>query len=89
MSEDINGKSRHSDTDGVEQPGSPSRSELKEQRIDALLDSCRDSVLQQIIGPFGLTPAMFDDKAGGNVTTTHNFKDGVVATEADGERYDA
>lgn len=52
------------------------------------MDSCRDQVLQQIIGPFGLTPAMLDDKRGGNVTTTHNFKKGIVANTEDSKRYD-
>lgn len=62
-----------------------SNRELREKRIDDLMDSCRDQVLQQIIGPFGLTPAMFSniDNDGGPVTTTHNFKHGVVATEKD------
>lgn len=65
----------------------PSRAALKAKRIDELLNSCRDQVLQQIIGPFGLTPAMFDDKTGGNVTTTQNFEKGVVANEADAARH--
>lgn len=64
-----------------------SRQELKKQRVDELLNSCKDEVLKQIIGPFGLTPAMFDDKDGGNVTTLHNFGKGVVATDEDRERY--
>ena len=64
------------------------RTEIKEKRMQDLLDSCQSQVLQQIIGPFGLTGAMFDDKDGGNVTTTKNFKDGITATDADGERYD-
>lgn len=62
-----------------------SRAELREKRIDDLLDSCRDQVLQQIIGPFGLTPAMFDDKTGGNVTTQHNAEKDIFAK--DSEKY--
>lgn len=65
-----------------------SRSELREKRLQELLESCRDQVLQQVIGPFGLNPAMFDDKLGGNVTTTHNFEQGVVATELDRQRHE-
>lgn len=57
----------------------PSRREMKEKRIDDLLDSCRDQVLQQIIGPFGLTPAMFNDKDGGSVTTQHNAEKDIFA----------
>lgn len=64
------------------------RSELRDQRLQALLESCRDQVLQQVIGPFGLNPAMFDDKQGGNVTTTHNFEQGVAATEQDRQRHE-
>jgi len=64
------------------------KTEIKEKRMQDLLDSCQNQVLQQIIGPFGLTGAMFDDKDGGNVTTTKNFKDGVTATDSDAERYD-
>lgn len=64
------------------------KNELKEKRMKDLLDNCQDQVLQQIIGPFGLTQAMFDDKEGGNVTTTKNFNDGVTATDSDAERYD-
>jgi 5-methylcytosine-specific restriction endonuclease McrA len=66
-----------------------SSKELKKQRMDELLNSCQDEILKQIIGPFGLTKAMFNDKDGGNVTTTHNFEKGVVATEADKQKYDA
>lgn len=65
-----------------------SRQELKKQRVDELLDSCKDEVIKQIIGPFGLTQAMFDDKDGGNVTTRHNFEKGVVATDEDQARHD-
>lgn len=57
------------------------RKELKKQRVDELLDSCKDEVIKQIIGPFGLTQAMFDDKEGGNVTTQHNAEQGVFANE--------
>ncbi|WP_162618116.1 hypothetical protein [Shewanella halifaxensis] len=64
------------------------RTQLKEQRLQDLLDSCQDQVLQQIIGPFGLTPAMFNDKDGGNVTTTRNFEQGVTATKEDQQSYE-
>jgi hypothetical protein len=64
-----------------------SQKELKQQRIDELLNSCKDEVLKQIIGPFGLTTVMFNDKDGGNVTTLHNFEKGVVATDDDQARY--
>lgn len=64
-------------------------SELRDERLRQLVDSCQQEVLRQIIGPFGLTPAMFDDKDGGNVTTTHNFEKGITATDYDFARYEA
>ena len=67
--------------------GSASRSELRERRIDELLDGCRDQVLQQIIGPFGLTPAMFNTKEGGDVTTQHNAEKDIYANSY--EEYNA
>lgn len=48
--------------------------ELKQQRLQKLFDDCQQQVISQIIGPFGLSMAMFEDKNGGNVTTLHNFK---------------
>lgn len=65
----------------------PSSRELRERRLDELLESCKQQTLQQIIGPFGLTPAMFDDKTGGNVTTLRNFEQGITATQNDAAAY--
>lgn len=61
---------------------------LKEQRLQKLFDDCQQQVISQIMGPFGLSPAMFKDvdKNGGNVTTLNNFSredDNYVATEDD------
>lgn len=56
---------------------------LKEQRLQELLDGCQNEVLRQIIGPFGLTPAMFNDKDGGAVTTQQNAEKGVFAKESE------
>ncbi|TDK30956.1 phage holin family protein [Luteimonas terrae] len=60
------------------------RARLKAERNQALLDSCQSQVLQQLIGPFGLTPAMFDDKRGGNVTTQYNASQGIYAKDSEG-----
>lgn len=60
--------------------------ELREERLQKLFADCQQQVLGQIIGPFGLSMAMFEDKNGGNVTTLHNFSrddDTYVATESD------
>ncbi|SSW69990.1 hypothetical protein [Achromobacter agilis] len=55
----------------------------KDERLQALMDSCRTEVIQQIIGPFGLTPAMFDDIDGGNVTTQHNADQDIYAKKSE------
>ena len=56
---------------------------LREDRLNTLLESCQQEVLTQIIGPFGLTPAMFDDKVGGNVTTQHNANENIFAKKSE------
>lgn len=48
--------------------------DLKQQRLQKLFHDCQQQVLSQIIGPFGLSTAMFEDRNGGNVTTMHNFE---------------
>lgn len=55
------------------------RKALKDKRIQELLDRCREEALKQVIGPFGLTPAMFSDVRGGNVTTQHNANQDIYA----------
>ncbi|OHV97736.1 hypothetical protein AKG95_11340 [Janthinobacterium lividum] len=66
-----------------------SNMQLKQERLDALFEECQQHVFSQIIGPFGLSPAMFADKAGGNVTTVQNFEKGIVATESDKALHDS
>jgi hypothetical protein len=62
-------------------------SDLREERLTSLMESCQQEVLRQIIGPFGLTPAMFDDKDGGNVATVHNAEKSVFPDELHKENY--
>lgn len=60
--------------------------ERREERLQKLFADCQQQVIGQIIGPFGLSTAMFADKNGGNVTTLHNFKrndDAFLATNED------
>ncbi|WP_375576327.1 hypothetical protein [Paracidovorax oryzae] len=47
--------------------------DLKQQRLQKLFDDCQQQVISHIIGPFGLSTAMFEDRSGGNVTTLRNF----------------
>ena len=56
---------------------------LRDERLQQLMESCKQEILRQIIGPFGLTPAMIDDKDGGNVTTQHNAKQDIFAKESE------
>ncbi|HEY1936263.1 MAG TPA: hypothetical protein VGG99_30005 [Acetobacteraceae bacterium] len=46
---------------------------LRQQRLQKLFDDCEKQVIGQLIGPFGLSIAMFEDRDGGNVTTLRNF----------------
>lgn len=58
----------------------------RKKRLDQLFDECQSQVISNIIGPFGLSMAMFNDKDGGNVTTAHNFgreDDKYVSTDND------
>ena len=50
------------------------REQRKQERIEQLFAECQFKVIAQIIGPFGLSPAMIKDRDGGNVTTLENFK---------------
>ena len=73
--------SEHSREDGSQQEKPKRDSDLREKRLTQLMESCQQEILRQITGPFGLTPAMFDDKVGGNVTTQHNAEKGIFARE--------
>lgn len=48
--------------------------EMRDERLQKLFSDCQQQVISQIIGPFGLSVAMFEDRNGGNVTTVHNFE---------------
>ncbi len=52
-----------------------------EERIGQLIDECTNTALQQIIGPFGLSAAMFADRDGGAVDTLHNARKGIMSKE--------
>ncbi len=61
--------------------------ELRAQRLDQLLESCQDQVIAQIIGPFGLSRAMLNDKDGGNVATVLNADKGIFPDQKHQENY--
>lgn len=56
------------------------------QQQEDFAKACRDVVVETLMGPFGLTAAMFTDRDGGNITTVHNIEKGVFAPR-DAERY--
>ena len=50
-------------------------------------ENLKDVVIDTIMGPFGLSATIFDDRDGGNITTLPNFEKGIVANNADAERH--
>lgn len=64
-----------------------SQATLRDERLQQLMESCQQEVLRQIIGPFGLTPAMFDDKDGGDVATVHNAERSVFPDDLHKDHY--
>lgn len=52
------------------------------------VESFQSMLIDQLIGPFGLSRSMFQDRDGGAVTSVRNFEKGVVANDADAERYE-
>ncbi len=60
---------------------------IDDEKISALIEACQKECLQAVIRPFGIARVLFEDKNGGNVTTLHNFGQGVTATAEDAKRY--
>jgi hypothetical protein len=54
---------------------------------DTTIEQIRDVVIDAVLGPFGLSRVMLQDVDGGNITTLHNFENGVVANESDRNRH--
>lgn len=58
------------------------------QRFNDLVSACKKDVISAIVNPFGLGMLVARlDKNGGNVTTIHNFEQGITATAEDKQRY--
>ena len=65
------------------------RGQFDKTKIDALIQSCKDSVIHAIAAPFGLGMIVAQwDKEGGNVDTIHNVREGVYATEEERKKYE-
>lgn len=65
------------------------KKDFNQERFDKLIIDCRKEVINSIVTPFGLGKILsVYDKVGGNITTTHNFKKGIVSTLEDESRYE-
>ena len=53
------------------------------EQVFNLANECKDIVIDSILGPFGLSRAMFDDKDGGAVTTQHNAEKDIFAKDSE------
>ena len=66
---------------------------LKEQYSQrdsaTLLQLCKDNVIETITSQFGLASLFINSQDGGNVTTTHNFENGITATKGDEQKYNS
>lgn len=58
------------------------------QQQAAFIDSFQHMLVDQLMGPFGLSRSMFEDRDGGAITSLHNFEKGVVANDADAQRHE-
>ncbi len=63
------------------------KSEYSKQESESLIDLCKQNVIDTIVGQFGIASVLLEAKDGGSVTTTHNFKKGITATEEDAAKY--
>lgn len=65
------------------------RASFHKQRLDDVLGSLKKDVIASIAGPFGLGKLMSaHDRAGGNVDTVHNAREGIYATDQEQRRYE-
>lgn len=61
---------------------------FNEERFQSLLDQTQHDIIYSIATPFGLGKFVSAyDKMGGNITTIHNFEEGVTATSTDAKKY--
>ncbi len=64
------------------------RSEYEHEKFNKMLLDCQNTVLENIIRPFGLGRILFENKIGGNVDTIHNVRSGIYATDEEKYAYD-
>lgn len=61
---------------------------LPKEEARGLLEQCMNNATNAIVGQFGLASVVLGAKDGGNVTTTHNFEQGITANEVDRANYE-
>ncbi|MCH5191986.1 MAG: hypothetical protein J1F23_07455 [Oscillospiraceae bacterium] len=54
--------------------------------VNELSKQCCNVIINAVLGPFGISPALFNDRLGGNVTTQHNASQGIFSKKE--EQYD-
>jgi hypothetical protein len=63
------------------------KASITNKDIDSLADNCKNVIIDSIMGPFGLSRSMFEDKDGGNVTTINNAINGTFANQKDQDNF--
>jgi hypothetical protein len=65
------------------------KKEFNQARFDQLISDCKKDVIHSIVTPFGIGHIVAAyDKAGGNVDTIHNARNGTYATENEQNSYE-
>ena len=64
------------------------QSQLPKEQMNALFEQCQKNAIDAVVGHFGLAAVVLNSKDGGNVSTTHNVRKGIYASEAEKQRYE-
>ena len=64
------------------------QSQLPKEQMNALFEQCQKNAIDAVVGHFGLAAVVLNSKEGGNVSTTHNVRKGIYASEAEKQRYE-
>ncbi len=56
---------------------------MPQEQTQKLFDQCANNAMDAVVGHFGFAAVILDAKDGGNVTTLHNFKKGIVSNKED------
>jgi len=63
------------------------REQFSDKECASLVELCKNTVIETIVGQFGLAGMFLNARDGGSVTTAHNFEKGVTSTEEDAGSY--